>query len=135
MIRQARRYLVGAASSVTLVSIAIVVFVVLVSAQVFTNWPVGVLGGNDSKAAVSGADAVSAPAGGGVAGAAKTVSPGAAAANATAPNGAAPGAHQDGGGTQPSVKQQAGVGSSDVPDTSSEPAATTPANGNGSEGD
>jgi hypothetical protein len=139
MIRQARRYLVGAASSVTLVSIAIVVFVVLVSAQVFRDWPIGALGGNDGNAAVSSADALSQPPSGGVA-APKTVAPGTATANAAAPKGGAPGASQAGGGTQPSANHQAGVGSSDVPGSGSGPVATTPSkggsgDGEGSEGD
>lgn len=53
MIRQAHTYLVGAMSGVTLIAIAIAVFVVLVSAQVFRDWPIAALGGGDETGAVS----------------------------------------------------------------------------------
>jgi hypothetical protein len=46
----------------TLIAIAIAVFVLLVSAQVFRDWPIAALGGSDESAAVS--DAEAAPAGG-----------------------------------------------------------------------
>ena len=46
MVRQARTYLVGALSGVTLIGAAIVVFVVLVSAQVFHEWPIAEFGGH-----------------------------------------------------------------------------------------
>jgi hypothetical protein len=52
MIRQAHTYLVSAMSGATLIAIAIAAFVVLVSAQVFSDWPIAALGGND-RAAVS----------------------------------------------------------------------------------
>jgi hypothetical protein len=52
MIRQARTYLVGATSAATLVAAAIALFVLLVSAQVFTEWPIAGHGGAD-EAAVS----------------------------------------------------------------------------------
>src|SRR4051794_2256610 len=60
MIRQARTYLVGAMSGATLIALAIAAFVVLVTAQVFTDWPVGALGDGGGEAAVSAAK----PAGG-----------------------------------------------------------------------
>jgi hypothetical protein len=60
MVRQAHTYLVGAMSGATLIAIAIAVFVVLVSAQVFKDWPLAALGGGDETAAVSKAH----PAGG-----------------------------------------------------------------------
>lgn len=47
MIRQAHTYLVSAMSGATLIAIAIVVFVLLVSAQVFRDWPIAALGGSD----------------------------------------------------------------------------------------
>ncbi len=64
MIRQAHTYLVGALSGVTLIGIAIGVFVLLVSAQVFHDWPIAELGGHEQKAAVAPAQAL--PANGGV---------------------------------------------------------------------
>jgi hypothetical protein len=116
MIRQARRYLVGATGSVTVISIAIVAFVLLVSAQVFTNWPVEALGGGGNDAAVATADAVgTAPSG--APGAPKTVNPGAAAANTTA----AGGGSQAGGDRVEAPQDNTSVGSSAPPVTSSEP--------------
>ncbi|MFT3865834.1 MAG: hypothetical protein QM729_16335 [Solirubrobacterales bacterium] len=53
MIRQARNYLVGAFSGVTLIGIAIGVFVLLVSAQVFHNFPLGQLSGQSDSQAVA----------------------------------------------------------------------------------
>src|ERR1700761_1429042 len=51
MVRQARTYFAGAVSGVTLIGIAIALFVVLVSAQVFHDWPVAALGfGHDDSA-------------------------------------------------------------------------------------
>src|SRR4051812_47545844 len=44
MIRQAHTYLVSAMSGATLIAIAIAAFVVLVSAQVFRDWPIAALG-------------------------------------------------------------------------------------------
>ena len=43
MIRQAHTYLVGAMGGATLIAIAIAVFVLLVSAQVFRDWPIAAL--------------------------------------------------------------------------------------------
>jgi len=58
MIRQAQTYLVSAMSGATLIAIAIVAFVLLVSVQVFRDWPIASLGGDephisDSRAAAS----------------------------------------------------------------------------------
>ena len=50
MIRQAHTYLAGAMGGATLIAIAIAVFVVLVSAQVFRDWPLAALGGDDGAA-------------------------------------------------------------------------------------
>jgi hypothetical protein len=44
MIRQAHTYMVGAVSGATLIVVAIAVFVLLVSAQVFRDWPIAALG-------------------------------------------------------------------------------------------
>src|ERR1044071_5589855 len=59
MIRQAHTYLVGAMGGATLIAIAIAIFVMLVSAQVFRDWPIAALG-DGNEAAVSEAQ----PAGG-----------------------------------------------------------------------
>src|SRR6478752_4083697 len=53
MVRQAHTYLVGAVSGATLIAIAIAAFVVLVSAQVFSAWPIAGLSGGGESAAVS----------------------------------------------------------------------------------
>jgi hypothetical protein len=59
VIRQAHTYLVGAVGGATLIAIAIVVFVLLVSAQVFRDWPIAALGdGGDDAPAVSESRAV-----------------------------------------------------------------------------
>jgi hypothetical protein len=47
MVRQAKRYLAGAASSAALIAVAIVAFVLLVSAEAFRQWPIGGLGSGD----------------------------------------------------------------------------------------
>jgi hypothetical protein len=59
MIRQARTYFVGAFSGVTLIAIAIGVFVILVSAQVFHNWPIPALTSHSGDSAVAPAKPVS----------------------------------------------------------------------------
>ena len=58
MIRQAHTYLVSAMSGATLIAIAIAAFVLLVSAQVFRDWPVAALGSGDDSASVSKAKPV-----------------------------------------------------------------------------
>jgi hypothetical protein len=58
MVRQAHNYLVGALSGVTLIGIAIAVFVVLVSAQVFHDWPIAALSSHNDQAAVAPAKAL-----------------------------------------------------------------------------
>lgn len=82
MIRQAHTYLAGAMGGATLIAIAIAVFVVLVSAQVFRDWPIAALGDGGSKAAVSAAepapaavDAAARQSAGGAASAADTPGP------------------------------------------------------------
>lgn len=70
MIRQAHTYLAGAVSGTALIAVAIVAFVLLVSAQAIRDWPLGGLGfaGGDSAAVspgdTDGADAASAAGGG-----------------------------------------------------------------------
>src|SRR4051794_36073340 len=87
MIRQARTYLVGAMSGASLIAVAIVVFVVLVSTQVFGDFPIaGLVGGGDAD--VSSAKEAAAPAAGG-AGAGATAGKGAAKAAASGKGGAA----------------------------------------------
>ena len=58
MIQQARKYFVGAMSGATLIGIAIAVFVVLVSAQVFHDFPLGALVGHSDNDAVAPAKAL-----------------------------------------------------------------------------
>jgi hypothetical protein len=53
MVRQARTYFAGAVSGVTLIGIAIALFVVLVSAQVFHEWPIAALGFGHHDSAVA----------------------------------------------------------------------------------
>lgn len=49
MIRQAHTYLLGAMSGTALIAAAVVVFVVLVSAQAFKDWPLSALGGGGDE--------------------------------------------------------------------------------------
>jgi hypothetical protein len=103
MVRQAHTYLVGAMSGATLIAIAIALFVLLVSAQVFRDWPIAALGG-DGGASVSKAEPVggtptgnSGTAIGAGAGAARTASGG-------APGGGNPAGRTGGdGGSAPSA--------------------------------
>ena len=64
MIRQAHTYLVGAMGGATLIAIAIVFFVVLVSAQVFKDWPIAALGGGGDSAVSAAQPATGTTAGG-----------------------------------------------------------------------
>ncbi|MFN8216282.1 MAG: hypothetical protein U0R71_06760 [Solirubrobacterales bacterium] len=111
MIRQARTYLVGAMSGATLIAVAIVAFVLLVTAQVFEAWPVAALGGGEDQGQVSEARVVP---GSGVAPARAGAGSGAAAAAAAptgaAAAGAAPGSGRGGagGGSQPQESSFAG---------------------------
>ena len=61
MVRQAHTYLVGAMGGATLIAIAVVLFVVLVSAQVFKDWPIAALGSGSDASAVSAAHATRGP--------------------------------------------------------------------------
>src|SRR4029079_2962639 len=56
MIRQARSYLLGAMSGASLIAVAVVAFVLLVSAQVFEDFPIRGLIGSDDEVAVSAAE-------------------------------------------------------------------------------
>lgn len=67
MVRQAHTYLVGAVSGATLIAIAIAAFVLLISAQVFGEWPIAGFGESEETAVheskpVGGAPAEPAPA-------------------------------------------------------------------------
>jgi hypothetical protein len=116
MIRQAHTYLVSAMSGATLIVIAIVAFVLLVSAQVFESFPIAAFGdgGKDTKVSDaqpvdSGSGSTPTAGGGGVAG----VPAGKAAAGkgngvgagggsqqgGTSPAGGAPAGGAEGGGT------------------------------------
>ena len=57
MVRQAHTYMVSAVSGATLIAIAIVAFVLLVSAQVFESWPIPALGDGGREAHISDARA------------------------------------------------------------------------------
>ncbi len=100
MIRQAHTYLVGAMSGATLIAVAIAVFVVLVSAQVFKDWPIAALGDSGgeaasvSKAQPARGSAVAAPA----TGSAKSSSGGGSGGAATAHGGGSAGTAGGGDG-------------------------------------
>jgi hypothetical protein len=104
MVRQAKSYLVGAMSGAGLIAIALVAFVLLVSALVFEDFPVaGLVGGGEadvSSAEPAGGAAVAAGATGDSAGQADT---GAAAAGGGAAKGGggSAGGARDVGGTGP----------------------------------
>jgi hypothetical protein len=53
MIRQAHAYLAGAVSGTALIAAAVVVFVLLVSAQAFRDWPIPGLGGSNDRASIT----------------------------------------------------------------------------------
>lgn len=57
MIRQAHTYMVSAMSGAVLIALAIAVFVVLVSVQVFRDWPIAGLGDSGGSAGISDARA------------------------------------------------------------------------------
>lgn len=120
MVRQAKAYLAGAVSGTVLIAVAIGVFVLLVSLQVFRDWPVAGLGGTDEEvAAPAAAGAASGANGevGGVAAASDGTEPGSGSGSGRSP-GSGGGDLADevggGGGGQPSATGggQSGVGSS-----------------------
>jgi hypothetical protein len=104
MIRQAHTYLVGAMSGATLIAIAIAAFVLLVSAQVFRDWPIAALGSGDEGASVSSAQ----PAGATPAAAqGPAAAPGAGAATTAGGGGTGKSA---GGGSTPTATAEAPAG-------------------------
>lgn len=84
MIRQAHTYMVSAMSGAMLIALAIAVFVVLVSAQVFKDWPLAALG-NGGSAGISNTRPAHAPA-------AAATATGGSTAKSGSTTGAAPGA-------------------------------------------
>lgn len=117
MIRQARNYFVGAFSGVTLIGIAIGVFVLLVSAQVFHNFPLELSGHTDPQAvapakALPGSDQTADRVTAGTGGAAAPTGP-KATATATTTN-AKPHRHHAAqkSGTSPAIVADAGLGPS-----------------------
>jgi len=105
VIRQAHTYLVSAMGGATLIAVAIAVFALLVSAQVFKDWPIAALGsGSDETAAVSRAHPAADP---GAAAVAAAAGPAGAATTAANRKGAAGGS--SGGGA--SVAAQDGIDS------------------------
>src|SRR5436309_15141584 len=89
MIRQARKYLVGAMSGAGLIVAAIAVFVVLVSTQVFGNFPIPGLLGGGGDTGVSGAKEAAAPVAAGSGGGAAAGQDGAKAAGTAGKGGGA----------------------------------------------
>ena len=76
MIRQAHTYMVGAVSGATLIALAIAVFVLLVSAQVFRGWPIAALGDSGGgSVGVSDARPAGSGATGGLSGVGATAKP------------------------------------------------------------
>jgi hypothetical protein len=149
VIRQAHTYMVGAVSGATLIAIAIAVFVLLVSAQVFRDWPIAALGDgggstgvSDARAASSG-PAVAAPASaaataksahaptvangraGGSSGAGGAANTGSVGGSAATPAG------QVGGGPEEGANG-GGSGGGGSPTTSSPPSQTASSNPSGS---
>jgi hypothetical protein len=147
MIRQAHAYLVGAVSGATLIAIAIAAFVLLVSAQVFRDWPIAALG-DSGGGSVGVSDARSASGGGGDASSSSGVAANSTATTAGANAGAGGGSSADGAagvgsvdGTAATPTGQAGGGSeaggggspaSSAPASGSTPSASSGNSGSGS---
>lgn len=111
MIRQAHTYLVSAMSGATLIAIAIAAFVLLVSAQVFRDWPLAALGSGDDSPSVSKAERLG-PTPAAAAGA--TAGPGASAA--TTAGGGGNGKSAGGGGsTATAAPEGGGAGGGEAP--------------------
>jgi hypothetical protein len=140
MIRQTRTYLVGAMSGATLIAIAIAAFVVLVSAQVFSDWPLSTLRGSGPESSVSNARAT---AGGDEAAASAAVAASAGTAGADAP-GNGKDAVVDGNRQSTGVDSAAAPlapaseggpgGGSGESGSGSDPVATTPSDSGGESG-
>jgi len=107
MIRQARTYFVGAMSGATLIAIAIAVFAVLVSTQVFGDWPIAGLVGGGKEAAVSIAQPVAEV---GTAGAGGTEAAGGQAAAGAGGSGANGGRNPQGAGGNAAAPGDNGAG-------------------------
>ncbi len=152
MIRQARKYLLSAVSGASLIAVAIAVFVVLVSAQVFHDWPIAALGDSGPKPSVSSGKALPGSSAGGettTADLAKAAAPTATGKAAGAPNaarkagtGPAVDSNQttpvNPGAAEPAPSSGGGPtnGGESSPANPSQPPATTapPGNGGGSGG-
>ena len=127
MIRQAHTYLVGAVSGATLIVVAIAVFVLLVSAQVFRDWPIAAFGdsGGDSAAVSDARGAAGDGTASANAGSASAAAADGASANRGAGGGQSAGATNAGGSVDAVVTtptDQAGGGGAS-------PTTTTPAPG------
>jgi hypothetical protein len=146
MVRQAHTYLVGAMSGATLIAAAIAVFVVLVTALVFRDWPIAGLGGSGAdSASTSGHEATGPSAGdGAAANGAASGAGGAAAAQAggrTAKPGSKPaadgatGATFQPGGSAPGGEAGGGNGAGSAPQGAASPGSPgSTASGGGSNG-
>lgn len=109
MIRQARNYLLGAVSGAGLIAVALVAFVLLVSVQVFEDWPIADLVGGGDESAVSVAEPVTADAAAAAAAAASGGQAGAAGAGGDAADGGPVG----GGASAPGGQAVDGTGQPD----------------------
>jgi hypothetical protein len=124
MIRQAHTYLVSAMSGATLIAIAIVVFVLLVSAQVFRDWPIAALG-DGNEAHISDSRAAAAP---GATSATPAGANGSATAQRTATSGT--GGSNDGG----AGSRQTEVAEADLAPSAGPTATTSPVDSGGEAG-
>jgi hypothetical protein len=124
MIRQAHTYLVSAMSGATLIAIAIVAFVLLVSVQVFRDWPIAALGGNDT-AHISDSRAASAPE---TAAAATTTS------DATTPAQRSAGTRSDGAGAGKTQVSSADLAPAGGPTATTSPVDSGEAGSGGNQG-
>jgi hypothetical protein len=146
VVRQAHTYLVGAMGGATLIAVAIAVFVVLVSVQVFRDWPIAALGSGDESAAVSPAHPADGLTAGATAGpnAGSAASAGSGAANAKrAGNGSAGGGDLGSAGGQGTTEQggsgtgtggQGGSGAGSPNGSSSSPSSPGAGSGSSSSG-
>jgi hypothetical protein len=116
MIRQAHTYLVSAMSGATLIAIAIVAFVLLVSAQVFRDWPIAALGGGN-KPHISDSRVTSSPS-------AATTTTAAGADKSAAQRSA--GSRADGGETNGAATDQTQVSDSGLAPSAGPTATTSP---------
>lgn len=143
MVRQARKYLMGALSGASLIAIAIVVFVALVTTQVFTDWPIAALGkgGNgsvsDSRAVEAGSTATGAETSGGTGGgvnATGTTGAGGGGGGKASPKQGGGGGGQLGGGGGGGEETGTGGGGGSTPEAAPGGGGSTPAGGEGASG-